>query len=923
MSDLSLELDSDLANRISDALSLNREYENQAKEKFEYFRMPSPDVWFKIDVKHLSDDIRNYLNSVVENCKNKNEKYERLNDIFVKAIELFYEKCKPKILETKKHNREEAEQAFTTLPSSISKHWKLVNIDKIPIPDSLAELIGYTPSLQTASLSSLLVSEEGGEEVEETTDQSNDIFTAEDEKEINDIDSTSITSEDIKFVLKTISKQAPHDETQLKQIFYGICSSQTSTKLHHNINSKKSGEGKSFLLKLVVDYFPDSFILKFNNMSDKALYHQIGIEAVKNEETGKYEDISPLINKLELEIQEIEEKIEEENSKDSKQKDRKAIRFKKSGIKSKEKDIEDLKSKAVKIIDLDNKAFIFLDTPNENLFNNLMSILSQDSRDQLYIFTDKDSSGKRLQARTVLLRGSPLIMTTQVVDDTRNYRFQEKNRRFIHINPNTSEDKIEEAMRQISIKLSGLPDDFESIVSTKDIDKSKELIENLCIKLKDNNQRYLDNNITGNAVKIPYSSILSSNLSLSDSWSMTVLTRLLNYIAIITKVNMDSRPKIIDVETGVVYPISIYDDLKEALEIMKTASLSIRPYQQEWYTNIFLPAFEELGSEPSCKINEDGCEIEKENVVGITTKQLAEYMNHQGKNIANSLIYENYLRPLNKQGIINSVKSIINGKENLHFPVNQGDHDDLSITSTLPLTEDCQLIVNSSFDEKKILEESLVTLLEQRRSNEGGEKYKIIDDNGSEISTDGLIEKYFFNKKYHTSCSVIVLVKPSDSNVKEEEEGSSAAAVDKQTKENQDDENGEQEIDVSLNKFINSPTNVIKPSNTSCYPYTKKDIEEFFSSDTGQQKEHTLEESIGRPLIGKQRSIPFFYYCKEHPTVEFIHLESIEDHIRLKDPESHKLKLLELLQEEERLIEEKSGGQDNKNKDSFARDFLT
>ena len=58
-------------------------------------------------------------------------------------------------------------------------------------------------------------------------------------------------------------------------------------------------------------------------------------------------------------------------------------------------------------------------------------------------------------------------------------------------------------------------------------------------------------------------SILSSSLSISDVWSMTVLSRLLNYIAIITKVNMDSRPKVIDIKTGVFYPISIYADLKE------------------------------------------------------------------------------------------------------------------------------------------------------------------------------------------------------------------------------------------------------------------------------------------------------------------------------------------------------------------------
>jgi hypothetical protein len=86
----------------------------------------------------------------------------------------------------------------------------------------------------------------------------------------------------------------------------------------------------------------------------------------------------------------------------------------------------------------------------------------------------------------------------------------------------------------------------------------------------------------------------------------------------------------------------------------------------------------------------------------------------------------------------------------------------------------------------------------------------------------------------------------------------------------------------------------------------------------GQQKEHTLEESICKPLIGQQMCKPFFYYCKEGPTVEYLHLESIEDHIRLKDPERHKSKLLELLREEERESEEKSDGLDNKNKDSLS-----
>ena len=53
-----------------------------------------------------------------------------------------------------------------------------------------------------------------------------------------------------------------------------------------------------------------------------------------------------------------------------------------------------------------------------------------------------------------------------------------------------------------------------------------------------------------------------------------------------------------------------------------------------------------------------------------------------------------------------------------------------------------------------------------------------------------------------------------------------------------------------------------------------------------------------RPLIGQKTYKPFFYYCKEDPKIENINLKSIEDHIRLKDPQRHKAKLLELLDKE-------------------------
>jgi hypothetical protein len=71
-----------------------------------------------------------------------------------------------------------------------------------------------------------------------------------------------------------------------------------------------------------------------------------------------------------------------------------------------------------------------------------MSIVSQDTpKDQEYSFVDKTSSAK-LITKNNKIRGTPVIIPTQVIDDTRTQRFQEKNRRFINVNPDTTSNKI-------------------------------------------------------------------------------------------------------------------------------------------------------------------------------------------------------------------------------------------------------------------------------------------------------------------------------------------------------------------------------------------------------------------------------------------------------------------------------------------------
>ncbi len=250
-----------------------------------------------------------------------------------------------------------------------------------------------------------------------------------------------------------------------------------------------------------------------------------------------------------------------------------------------------------------------------------------------------------------------------------------------------------------------------------------------------------------------------------------------------------------------------------------------------------------------------GLYLQKKSVVGLTTKQLVDKMNQLGLKASISHVYENYLRPLNKQGIIDYSRSVLNGKENLYYPANRDTENGLP-SSLLPLTEDCRLILSMPFDEKNVLVESFITIIEQRSN--GGEgsinnnKYKIIDIDGSDLSISELLEKYFFNlNHHHTSCSVIL--QKSYNNTIEH-----YSIIDEQTKTNEI-----RDIESSANRAVNDLTNtanIISFSSSNCR-FTKEDIDKFFASDNGQEEEHTLEESICRPLIGQQEYQPFFYYC--------------------------------------------------------------
>ncbi len=277
-----------------------------------------------------------------------------------------------------------------------------------------------------------------------------------------------LTAKDIEFVINTIKKEAQYDELSIRQLFYGMGSAFTKDAISHIVNSKESGAGKSYLLNLVSSYFPNKYVIVLSGMSAKALFHRRGILVIQNKETGELEPIAPMIEPLEAEKDDIENKLIDESGKEAKERNKKQIKDWKERIRELELEVKDIESRAEKLIQLDNQIIICLDTPEPSVYDALMSIISQDTeRDQQYSFVYKSGVSGKPGTKDNILRGTPVLFTSQVIDDTKTLRFAEKNRRFININPDTSSEKIRAANNIIGLKHGFLPEEYDDLVVSR------------------------------------------------------------------------------------------------------------------------------------------------------------------------------------------------------------------------------------------------------------------------------------------------------------------------------------------------------------------------------------------------------------------------------------------------------------------------
>src|SRR5206468_10298372 len=293
-----------------------------------------------------------------------------------------------------------------------------------------------------------------------------------------------------------------------------------------------------------------------------------------------------------------------------------------------------------------------------------MSLLSSDTTgDQIYMFTDKLASGK-LESKQNIIRGSPAMFATRTIDDTRNQRFEETNRRFINITPNVTPEKIKDANALIWQRYGLTSEEYdETVVTTEDKEKAKHIVTVLCAKSKNHGKYFKAKQAS---VRIPF--LYSIETPYNSEWAMTVNGRMVRYLTIITKIHMDNRPRLVRKDNpNFFYPISTFTDLKETLELMERAGSNVRPYLAEWYNDEFLPTFNAEGSQVRSRTENIGENNERtlaEDYVAVTSKQLCETTN-----VSNEVLRHKYIDPLVNQGLINKVRSNIRKNENIYFPV--------------------------------------------------------------------------------------------------------------------------------------------------------------------------------------------------------------------------------------------------------------
>ena len=205
------------------------------------------------------------------------------------------------------------------------------------------------------------------------------------EQEFTDV-AVLVNSDPVEYVVNIIKRTVKGEDTNIRIVLYSGLSCYTFNPISVVVRAPTS-EGKTYMVSVVISFFPKEDVWLIGSMSPKALIRLYGILVDKNNQP-----ITDEVRRLKKEI-----KVCEIDSRKDKSKIEQAEALK--------DELEKLLRESKYLIDLHGKILVFLEPPHQDIWNILKPILSHDQWEMEHPYVDTD-----LKTKNVVTRGWPVCI---------------------------------------------------------------------------------------------------------------------------------------------------------------------------------------------------------------------------------------------------------------------------------------------------------------------------------------------------------------------------------------------------------------------------------------------------------------------------------------------------------------------------------
>jgi len=472
-----------------------------------------------------------------------------------------------------------------------------------------------------------------------------------------------------------------------------------------------SSEGKTYPVVETARLFPDDCVWYLAGLSPTALAHDYGelVDALTRK------PLQPKLSQLQFEL----EILKGDRSKEAREK---RVQI--------QNEILKMMKNAAYLINLEGKILLFLDRPHPETLQKLYPILSHDSYEASYKFTDRAKGP--LRTVHVILQGWPVAIFIRTKPEGEADTWQQTISRFTTISPRMDRDKYREAIRLRSA-MRGLPQiilsKFLGLDAEEWAKKALEMVRQRLMEIRDR-VRASTGCVKANMFWVPFHEKIGNAFPAEIGRRMRDADRFLALIQAHAAINVFARPRCVFPD-GSEYIICVFEDFEEVAKLYfseeekKSILTGLPRHVVDFFEKAVLPLWREKKS-------------------GLTVSELVDVaLKNLGKALAENTIRRHYISPLENAGFV-TVEPDPEDKRRNRIRVLMEDIGDAEKTCNNVLFTDA---FNFSLEDLKEAWNKLIKICAHistpNNTHLTNGLPRIEDWDGSQLSIEDLYNKYF------------------------------------------------------------------------------------------------------------------------------------------------------------------------------------